>query len=388
MNKINFYFIEFALFMLIKNKQKNIFIGFILSLMIFILVSIFQVSYSLKEQVGNSINSIPDIIIQDNTGGFLRPIKEKNMYEILPVNGVTSVYTRVWGTYEFNGHSFIIVGIDPFEKQSKEYFQKLFLENIMIDDTKILIGNDVRKILDEYYYEDEFHFLLPNGKRKGFQIENTFNSKHINSAKIILTSKKTAKEILGLGKNEVVDISVLINNPLEIDTVKFKIESEFPNFTVITREMIQHTYDRLFNFKGGLFLSLFIISLLTFFMIVFDKLIATDSNEKKEIAILKSLGWSTNNILQVKFYEAFFLSVTSFLLGTICAYLYLYITDGYIVKDLFISYKDIYYNFNMEFYIYLEMLLVIFFITIPIYILASIYPSWKIAITDVDEILR
>jgi ABC-type lipoprotein release transport system permease subunit len=389
MNRLNLYFIEFAFSMLVKNIKKSIFIFAILSILVFILVSVFHLSHLIQKQSINSINDLPQLIIQDNTGGFLRPIDEKIVFDILQIKGVLSAQSRVWGIYNFKSVNFTVVGIDPFEKSYKQEMSKLAIDTKLFQNiNQIIIGSDVKKTLEKFYFQNQFHFILPDGKIQKVKIINSFAANEVLQSDLIFLNKTLAKKILGIENNKATDISVLVANNEEIDTIKFKIESSYPNLTILSNESIKREYSQMIDYKGGFFISLYLIALLTFFIIIFDKLMSNNSNEKKEIAILKAIGWSTNNILQVKFYEAFYLSFIAFLLGVIGAFIYIYFFDAYFIKDLFINYAGVKYNFILDFSINFEILLLVFLLTVPIYILATIYPSWRVAISDVDEVLR
>lgn len=388
MKKINFYFFEFALLQLLKYKTKSLFIFFILLFLVFILTAVFQISYSLKHQTNTTIELMPDIVVQNYVGGFQKPIDQKKLFDILQINGITSGVGRVWGYYRFNNHNFTILGIDPMEQQYKEILSSLGIKNNLFDTQSIVIGADVKKELEKTAFEKEFNFILANGELLRVAIKDVIQEKDIVSKDLIIMHYKLAQKILEFQSNQYTDLGFVVPNIDEIDTIKYKIETILPGATILTKEDIQREYSMMFDYKGGLFLVLYIVALLTFFIIVYDKISLVSSHEKKEIGILKAIGWSTNHILQVKFYEGFIISVTSFLSGVILALIYVYLFDAFGLKDIFISFGEIKSNFVLEFRVYVEMLVLVFLVTIPTYILATIFPSWKIAISDVDEVLR
>jgi ABC-type lipoprotein release transport system permease subunit len=144
----------------------------------------------------------------------------------------------------------------------------------------------------------------------------------------------------------------------------------------------------MFNYKGGLFLALFIVCLFSFFMIIYDKSSGLNSEEKKEIGILKAVGWSTNDVLKWKFYEGAIISFVAYLLGFILSFFYVYILKAPLLKDLFLGSSSLKPDFNLPFELNLELLAIVFFICIPIYIAATIFPSWRASVGETDEVLR
>lgn len=389
MKKINFYFLEFALSNLLKYKTKTIFSIFVLGFLVFILTSVFQVSYALKSQLLKTTESLPDIIIKDETAGFHRFLEKSKLKNILQINGVQSATNRIWGYYTFKGHTFTILGIDPFEVQYKKILNELGIENKLLENSNnIIVGSTVAKILKDNFFDHEFNFIDANGVVYKTKINSIIKSDKLLSRDLIIMNKSLAHKVLNIDTSKATDMALVAPNYDETDTIIYKIQSMYPSLTITSKEQIKQSYMNMIDYKGGLFISLFIISLFTFFIIIYDKTSIVSSSEKKEIAILKALGWSTNHILIVKFYEGFIISSSAYLLGVIFALLYVYSFDAYMIKDIFIGFKNLKSNFELEFTLYFEMFILVFLLSVPIYLAATIFPSWKIAITDVDEVLR
>lgn len=363
MNSFNLYFVEFALSSLLKNKIKNLFIFVILSFLVFLLTSIFQISYTIKNQTNKSIENLAELTLSENSGGFYRFIESNKQFELMKINGISLANDRVWGYYTFNGHRFTIVGIDSFEPYYKEVFTQIGIENkLFLDDAFMLVGSKVKGVLEEYYFKDDFRFLLSNGKAMNFTIASVLEDKEIIANDMILMNKQNARKILDIPNGYATDIVVQIPNDEEIGTIKYKIQTIYPSFQITSKEELQKTYENMFDYKGGVFLALFVVALFTFFIIIYDKIATSSSVEKKEIAILKALGWSTNDILKVKLYEAFILSVSSYLLGVLFALSYLYFFDGGVFQNLFIGLREIKYNFMYDFSLYTQMYALVFFL--------------------------
>jgi len=392
LKNVNFYFFEFALNSILRQKTKNIFIFTLFTILIFLVASIFEISNGLKKELLTTVNSLPEITIQNTQAGKIIDIEESKINEILQINGISSANGRVWGYYYFAPKNlyFTIVGIDQFEQQAKNNFEILTKQydfNKM--QNEMIVGNGILKILNENYYREYFNFIKPNGEIKQVNIIGSFDRETtLQTNDIILMSKDLAYEIFGINQTMVTDIVVDVKNIEEIDTVALKIKEIFPNYKVTTREDLKRGYEEMFNYKGGLFLALFIVCLFSFFMIIYDRSSGLNNEEKREIGILKAVGWSTNNILKWKFYESTIISITAFLFGFILSFLYVYILEAPLLKNLFLGFNTMKPEFSIPFELNLSLMATIFFICIPIYIAATIFPSWRASVADADEVLR
>jgi ABC-type lipoprotein release transport system permease subunit len=199
---------------------------------------------------------------------------------------------------------------------------------------------------------------------------------------------KMALEIFGMSKDEATDIVLSVANPEEIPTIIEKIRNIYPDTRIITQNDLRVSYQNIFDYKSGMFLALFIVSAFTFFMIVYDKASGLSSEEKKEIGILKAIGWKIDDILKEKFYEAFIVSFVAFLSALILALFFVYTLEAPLIKDIFIGYSRLKPSFSLPFVFDFQTVFLLFFLSIPLYLAAIIIPSWKVASMDADEVMR
>jgi ABC-type lipoprotein release transport system permease subunit len=239
------------------------------------------------------------------------------------------------------------------------------------------------------FYKKYFNFIKPDGSLKKVYIKGVFNFEtELESNDLIVMSKDLAREIFGIHKNKATDIVATVPNPKEVFTVSQKIKELFPDSRVLTKEDIKISYQNIFDYKRGIFLALFVVSLFTFFMIVYDKTNSLSGEEKKEIGILKALGWKIDDILKEKFYEGAIISIFSYTLGVLLALIFVYIFQAPLLKDVFEGYSTLRSTFRLPFVVDFGSLALIFFLSVPIYIGATIFPSWRVSVMDADEVIR
>ncbi len=392
MKRINLYFVEYALSSLLRSKAKNISMVAIFTLLIFLVSSILLIANSIKYELFSTVETLPDITITQLKAGRVVEIEESIVEEIVQIAGVSDAIARVWGYYYFEnaGANFSIVGIDSYENQYKTTLAKvatLYDSDAM--QSSMVVGEGVQKILAQSYYQEYFNFILPNGKLKKMRIVGVFKgATQLESNDMIVLSKTNAKEIFAMEEEYATDIVVKVANPAEIATVVSKIKALIPNSRIITKEDLRISYANIFNYKSGIFLTLFVATLFAFFMIVYDKSSAMSSSQRHEIGVLKALGWRVEDILKVRMVEALMVWLFAYIVGILLSLAFVFLANAPLLQNIFVGYSNLKGSFELPFVLDGTILALIFFITIPIYIGATLIPSWQVATMESDEVMR
>jgi ABC-type lipoprotein release transport system permease subunit len=70
------------------------------------------------------------------------------------------------------------------------------------------------------------------------------------------------------------------------------------------------------------------------------------------------------------------------------AFTFVYIFQAPLLRDIFVGYSSLKTTFELPFVFDFQTLFLVFFLTIPIYISATIIPSWRTATLETDEVIR
>ncbi|MCW8953957.1 MAG: FtsX-like permease family protein [Sulfurimonas sp.] len=389
-DRVNVYLIEYAINSLLRQKYKSLFITIILTALVFLLTSMFFITNSIKYELQSTVDALPEIVVQKMKAGRHYDIDVDSVDDILEITGVTGAVARVWGYYYFEnaGVNFSIVGIDEYEDQYKSSLTNA-ANNLDFSSSSMIVGEGVKKSMQNSYYKEYFNFIKPDGSLKKVTIGGVFNTDtELESNDIIVMSKDSVREIFDMSADKATDIVVKVSNVDEIQTIATKIKLLYPDCRVITKDDLKISYQNIFDYKSGVFLALFIVSLFTFFIIIYDKVSGLSSEEKREIGILKAIGWRVDDILKEKFYEGFIISSFAYLLGLLLSFGFVYIFNAPLLQNIFTGYSELKTSFNLPFVFDIQTLVLVFFLSVPIYIAATIIPSWRSATLEADEVMR
>ena len=390
----NSVFFNFLFLLLLKHKSKHIAIFIISILIVFLISSVLFISNSLKKEAFSTLENQSDFVIQKINSGKILDTPTSWIEDFSFINGVKNTQQRVYGQYYFMPENvyFTIVGIDLFEENTNKNLRELLkILNIsdFLKNDSMIIGNGIKKIFDKYHYFDSYDFKLSNNKLTTVKIfKDLPQEANLVANDLIIMDINLAKKILNINEENSTDIVLNVPNDLEKQNIKEQLILKHSNIRILQKESLKKEYENMFNYKGGIFLVLFIVVIFTFILILYQRYSMISSNDKKEIGILKAVGWSIKDIIKLKIIENFIVGFMAFIIGIIISYIFVFILNAHILKNIFIGFSNIQNDFilnpNIDFTIIVTLFL---FFIIP-FLSAILIPVWKISIIDANESMK
>lgn len=365
---LNKNLIDYSIKLLLKDKSEYIFSFIIFTFIISILSMVLFISDSIKYDLLSTLKEKDQIILTNKKAGKYYPLYEKQINQIIQFNGIEDVIGKVDGYYHF--------------MQAKRYIH--IIADKSFDDDTMVISEDIKELFKEYYYEKEFNFLTLHGKIT--KAINKVIPSNILSNNTIILSEDEARKILQMNDNEYSYISIYIPNENEIDFIARKIIDLYPNIQAKTKSNLQSDYRHIFYYKGGIFMIVYIVAMLSFFILLKNQISTSSSNKKREIAILRSVGFSIKDIILVKFIQNSVISISSYIIGIFVSYVYVFILNAPIIKNIFLgeAMQNIIFTPIIDF----RILSLLFMFTVIPFLAFIIIPAWKISIDDLNELMK
>ncbi|MFW0713163.1 ABC transporter permease [Aliarcobacter butzleri] len=390
----NSVFFNFIFLLLVKHKSKHFAIFLISIFIVFLTSSILFIKNSLQKEISQALENQSDLIIQKTVANKIKDIDTSLIDEFYEINGVSKVTQRVYGQYYFMPENvyFTIIGIDFFEETTNQDLKELlnFLNiSKFLEKDSMIIGNGVKKVLDKYAYFDSYDFKLENENSKNIKIfKDLPKEANLIANDLIIMDINIAKKILDIKPDFATDIVLDVLNPLERQNVKEQILLKESNIRILQKDELKKEYENMFNYKGGIFLILFIVVIFTFILVLYQRYSMISSNDKREIGILKAVGWSIKDIIKLKIIENFIVAFMAFIIGVIFAYIFVFILQAPILKNIFIGFSNIKNDFILNQNIKISNLITLFLFFMVPFLSAVLIPVWKIAVIDATKSMK
>ncbi len=366
--------IDFTLSSLLRRKAKNIALLCVYTFVVFMLASVMFFVHSIKKEASIILKEAPEMIVQKMIAGRHELIPPDYMDTIKNIRGVLSVKRRLWGYY-----------YDPIVGAN---YTLMVPEDGRVDSGKIIIGQGISRV--RLAFEGDFlEFRSHEGKIINLEVRKILSSEsELVSSDLVLISEDDFGKLFGRSGNDVTDLTVRVKNPRELSTIALKISEILPDTRIILRDEILRTYDAVFNWRGGMMIVILLGALMAFVIFAWDKASGLSSEEKKEIGILKAIGWETSDVILMKFWEGMVVSFSSFMIGALLAYGHVFFASFFLFGPALKGWAVLYPQFKPTPFIDASQVVALFFLTVIPYTVATIIPSWRAATVDPDSVMR
>lgn len=384
--------LDFTLASLWRRRMKNISVLIVFAGVIFLVASFQMVTQALTETAQQVLRSAPEITLQRMSAGRQVDIPEEYTAQLSKVFGVRDIVPRIWGYYfdEVYGANYTVLGIDAERMPLADKLHVSLAEGTMFDPSergKVVLGRSVYA-LNQEKGSTLLSMFRSDLSQMSFEISGVFSSDtDILTNDLIVMHIEDARDLFQIGEGIATDLCVYVVNPAEIGTIAKKIAKALPDTRVLTRSQISKTYQVVFGWRSG-FASVCLLTALTAFVIfAWDKASGLSPEERREIGILKILGWETADILAVRFWEGFVVSGLAFVIGCSLAYIHIVFFDASLFRPILVGWSVIYPSFQLVPKILVENFLLIFCLSVLPYLAATVIPAWRSASIPADSAL-
>jgi ABC-type lipoprotein release transport system permease subunit len=368
------YLIDFTLSSLARRKGKNLGLLLVYALIVFMLASVMLFTHALRREAGIILQDSPEIILQRTVAGRHALIPADYLEKIGRVRGVSHKHGRLWGYF-----------YDPAVKAN---YTMMVPPQRELTKTQVIIGAGIARTRG-VAIGDYITFRSSAGEAFSFEVVEILSAEsELVSTDLVLMSEQAFRRTFGVPEGFFTDLVLRVRNPREIRKIAEKLSLKLPDTRPILREEVLRTYDAVFAWRQGIVFVLLAGSVLAFVIFAWDKASGLSAEEKREIGILKAVGWETGDVLRMKFWEGAIVSLSAFLLGYLAAYLHVFYASASLFEPVLKGWAVLYPDFRPQPGVDGLQLATLFFFTVFPYTVATIIPIWRASITDPDAVMR
>lgn len=377
--------LEFALRSLLRRKYKNLALIAVYAFTIAVLASVLFLTRALRLEADAVLAETPALVVQKMAAGRHDLIPISRAAQIRDIPGVSDVQPRFWGYYydSLTRANYTVMSAPEGPSQVS-----MLSGRLPEADGECALGAGVAAAR---YAEPGGDLALVDAQGTGrmFSVVGVFSSESaLLTNDLVLLTRDGVRAFFDFPEQLATDLAVSVANDNEVATVAAKIKGRFPDTRPITRSEILRTYDAVFHWRSGMMLTIFASALIAFAILAWDKATGISAEEKREIGVLKAVGWDTSDVLTLKFWEGAVVSLLSFLLGVIAAHVHVFWFGAAALAPVVKGWSVLFPSFRLTASMDPYQIFVIGFLTVVPYVASTVVPSWKAALTDPDSVLR
>jgi len=210
----------------------------------------------------------------------------------------------------------------------------------------------------------------------------------LESAALVDVSEAAFRALTGMPEGHAMDLILRVRNRRELTTIAAKIGEGQAAARPIIRDELVRTYTSVFNWRSGVIIAALLVPVLAFILFAWDKAAGLSPDERREIGIVKAVGWETADVIALKCYEALAVSLAAFLLGGALAVACLALPQPFTVVPALLGWSTLYPSFRPGVAVGAYQVATLFFLVVFPYQVATIIPAWRAATTDPDLVMR
>jgi ABC-type lipoprotein release transport system permease subunit len=368
------YLLDFTLASLLRRKGKNVSLLLVYALVIFALGSVLFFTRALREQAALALRGAPELVVQRLAAGRHDLAPARYVDALAGIRGVASARGRLWGYY-----------YDPI---SRANYTVLVPERFWGRPGEVVLGPGVARVRGLHAGES-FVVKAADGSVVQLAVREIAPApSEIVASDLVLLGEGDFRRLFGIEEGRFTDVAVRVRNEREVATVAQKAVRLLPDARAVTRGEMVRTYRSIFDWRSGLVVAILASAVLAFVIVAWDKASGLSAEERREIGILKAIGWETSDVLRVKFWEGAVISVTAFGLGLLAAYAHVFVGGAALLRPALEGWSGLYPDLDLVPFVSGLQVATLFALTVIPYTVATIVPSWRAATVDPDAVMR
>jgi len=382
----------FALGSLARRAGRNLAVAAGLAFVTALVAAVLLVTLSLRREHRSITGALPDLVVQRTVGGRPALLDPAWAAEVAELPGVRRVRPRVWGYlfYPALPGNVTIVGRPKGTANRIDRTALTAGGRLPEEEGEIALGATLAERL-AVRVGDEVGLPPPgaDGTFLFLEVVGTFvEESALWTADVAVVVDEDARRLLGVPGERVVDLAVELTTPLEAPVIAERVGASFPGARVVDRVLLERVYALTFGARGGLVAVMLLPALAAFLLLAWDRLTGLDERERREIGVLKAVGWGTWDVLAARLWENAVVATGGTVLGIVVAYAYVYLARAPGLAGAIFGWSNLYPPFRLVPVLDVGLFVGLVGALVVPFLAVSLVPAWRAAMRDPQESLR
>jgi ABC-type lipoprotein release transport system permease subunit len=356
-----------------------------------ILGAVAFISDGLEREAELSTYFAPDVTVQLLQAGRQVPISVTSMGNLSNIQGVSKVVPRVWGYIYQKNKIYTIMGIDVANMPISDEVGFTITAGRFLkpeDNGSVVVGSYFANVFN-VHVNDTLILYSESQKPSNFTTVGVFSMEvNLYTADLILMPLEDARDFFGISSDYATDICVYTQRNAQPRTVATQVIAVIPNSRVLTREALRDALATAYGARSGFISTIWYILLLAVIMVAWNQASAVSAESKREVGILKSLGFSTLDVLEIRLLESVILGAVSASVSVFLAVVYDLYFGAPVIREFMLGWASVYPSFPMPIYVQSTSVAILYAVALFPLLVGSLVPAWKSAITEPDVAMR
>jgi len=393
--------VSYALGNVLKYRTRSVAIVTALILSTFLLGSAEFIREGVMTDLNASVDEGPDLIVQRLWGGRQAPVPLEWRENLSAIHGVRLATPRVWGYIDVGGGGLLtLMGVNASEYGTivGTTGTEIVEEGRFLNETdryRMVVGEGILEIMRTSLagvnvgIGSSLSLIAQNGSLIEFEIIGVFSSStRIYSNDMIVTDLGSARQVLGLDASSCTDYALWGDYGEDLNSIAFRIDIQIADARVMTRDAIADAMLVAYGGRGGIVALLWAVLLITVILLAFTVSASGSDEARREVGLLKALGYDTVDVLEIRMFESFTLGMLGASLGVSSAIVYDFILGAPILSEYLLGWSLLLLNGGLPLAISAPTIFTLYVVAIVPILVATVIPAWRNAITEPDIVLR